>query len=142
MSKEYILEKKEIIISEDASLILEDKVEDYEWTEVTYKSKNKKIFIGSFFTDGYSEKQWMEYNSKYVVIMKDKYGYIDDEIDYYDDDNFGYIGPSVVTMFSIDSESFIEGSDKEKLDLYENEFKLPINPKVRKLVQQQNNKQD
>ena len=121
MSIEITLKKEEIPINDKAVLVLENKVEDYEWTEVTYKTKEKEIHIGSFFTDSIYGKEWMEYNQNYIVLMEEVYGYFDDN-NYYDDDNYGYIGPGVLRMFDINIENFVEDNKEEMLEIYNREF--------------------
>lgn len=110
MGNVYSLEKKQITLNDKAVMILEKKADDYEWVEVTYKTDEKEVFIGSYFTFNYTEHEWLEYSSDYIIIMKDQYGYYDD-----DDDNFGYLGPAVKVMFSVAEERFVEGTAEEKL---------------------------
>lgn len=115
MGNVYSLEKKQIKLNDNAVMILEKKADDYEWVEVTYKTAEKEIFVGSYFTFNYTEHEWLEYSPDYIIIMKDQYGYYDDNQPYYDDDNFGYLGPTVKVMFSVAEERFVEGTAEEKL---------------------------
>lgn len=115
MGNVYSLEKKQIKLNDNAVMILEKKADDYEWVEVTYRTDEKEIYIGSYFTFNYTEHEWLEYSSDYIIIMKDEYGYIDESLPYYDDDNYGYLGQSVKVIFSITEEKFVEGSPEEKL---------------------------
>ncbi len=121
MGNVYSLEKKQIQLTDKAVMILEKKSDDYEWVEVTYKTAEKEIFVGSYFTFNYTENEWLEYSSDYIIIMKDLYGYYDDSKDY-DDDNFGYLGPAVKVLFSVNEEIFIDGTAKEKLAIAQAEL--------------------
>jgi len=60
--------------------------------------------------------------------MKEEYGYIDESLPYYDDDNFGFLGPRVKILFSVVEERFIEGTPEEKLEIANSELRKQNNP--------------
>lgn len=109
MGRTITLRKKEIFFNGNKSVILEEKSDDYQYVEVTFNNGKEKVYIGSYFTAYSIDKEWVEFNSEYIAIMKFVYG---DE----------YVGPQVVKMFNIKSEQFIDGSVEELLELYAHSF--------------------
>lgn len=105
---------KEIIqLNDECLLEIEEKEDDgYKWKNLTIKSDNKETLIGSYFTYNYSSsREWMRYNSKYIVIIASyNLGY-------------DYTDPSVKILFDIENNQFIEGTDRELMDIYLESFK-------------------
>lgn len=120
MSVTWSFEKKEIEINEKNSIIIESKGEEgYTWDEVTFKSEEGEVSIGAYYTYNYSSsREWMEYNSNYIVLLSiymDGYEPCDTEIK---------------KLFDVNSRRFIEGSQEELFEYYNQEFKQNNKKKV------------
>lgn len=75
----------------------------------------------NFFLGCYSiEREKMEYNKDYVAFLKDRYGYAED-----DDNDYEYLGPSVIKMFDVKKKEFVQGTSSQLLDIYYKNFENP-----------------
>lgn len=109
MGRTMTLSKKEIHFNDNKTIILEEKSDDYQYAEVTYSNGKEKVYIGSYFTDYSINKEWIEFNEEYVVLM---------EFIYSDE----YIGPRVMKMFDMKNEQFVDGNIDELLEIYAQSF--------------------
>ena len=109
MGRTMTLSKKEIHFNDNKTIILEEKSDDYQYAEVTYSNGKEKVYIGSYFTDYSINKEWIEFNEEYVVLME--YIYSDE-----------YIGPRVMKMFDMKNEQFVDGNIDELLEIYAQSF--------------------
>ena len=109
MGRTYTLSKKEILFNDNKRIIIEEKSDDYQYAEVTYSNGKDTIYIGSYFTAYSIDKEWIEFNGEYVVIME----YIRGD---------RYVGPRVVRMFDMKNEQFVEGNVDELLEIYAQSF--------------------
>ena len=120
MSITYSYGKEEISINENESMVIETKGEDgYKWKEVTYKSTQDEIFVGSYFTYNYSSsREWMEYNENYIALLAVY--------------TFGYeiSDTKVKKIFDINNKQLIDGSKEELLEIYNREFNKPNKKKI------------
>ncbi len=121
MSMEYLLEEKTITIDENNYLLIKTKTEEnYLWDEVYLINNGLEIFVGAYSKDRYSEQEWMEYNSNYIVFVKNQFGYGEEYIDYRDDD-YGYLGKKIIKVFDIKNKETIMDKDRV-FDIYNKEF--------------------
>lgn len=113
MSIAYSLGKETIQISDEYTLELEDKTDGgYKWREVNLILGENKTNIGFYYTHNYScSREWMRYNSKYIAILA-TYNL-----------GFDYSDPCVKVLFDIENNQFIEGTDRELMDMYLECFK-------------------
>ena len=109
MGRTMTLSKKEIHFNDNKTIILEEKSDDYQYAEVTYSNGKEKVYIGSYFTDYSINKEWIEFNEEYVVLME--YIYSDE-----------YTGPRVMKMFDMKNEQFVDGNIDELLEIYAQSF--------------------
>lgn len=100
---------KQIKISDDESILLEEKSEDgYRWVEVIFELEDERIFIGSYYTlDYYAGHEWMKYNTDTIAIAKRSYS--DNSI-------------QVETLFDKKTRLFITGSNEDLLEYYNQQF--------------------
>ena len=113
MSVVHSYGKEKVSIDGEKFLVIETKGEEgYEWKEVTFKTKQEEIYIGGYYTYNYSSsRQWMEYNSDFIVLMAIY--------------TCGYdvSDPQVMNMFDIKSKKIVEGEQSQLIELYNKEFK-------------------
>ena len=123
MSVLHKLKTNVIELNDIDSIIVDEYFEEgYKWNDITYKSGNNKYYIGSYSTYNYSSsREWMEYNSEIIVLMRiSTYGY---EIS----------DPEVIKMFDIKSKQFISGTKEELYDYYKNKIKKNNKIKSKKI---------
>ena len=109
MSATYCLNKNEININEKASLIKKEMCEEYlTWYEVYYTTKDREIFLGSYYSDNYTTGN-IYYNNNYVIITKYCYDWEDEK-------------PKIETVFDLNNECFIEGTQEELFKIYKENF--------------------
>ena len=121
MSMEYLIEEKTITIDDNNYLLIKTKTEEnYLWDEVYLVSNGLEIFVGAYSKDRYNEQEWMEYNSNYIVFVKNQFGYGEEYIDYRDDD-YGYLGKKIIKVFDIKNKETIMDKDRV-FDIYNKEF--------------------
>lgn len=118
MIKERILN---IPLNNDNFLEVKEKMADgYRWRELTFKSGEGEIYIGSYNIYDFSRsREWLKYNSKYIVILTSyNVGY-------------DYTDISVKVFFDIENKQFIEGPDNELMDMYVERFKGRSRKKIK-----------
>lgn len=121
MSVVHSLSKNEIAVNDEDSIIVEGKSEDgYFWNEVTFKSGEEKFYIGSYYTYNYSSShEWMEYNSDFIVLMV-IYTY-----------EYEVSEAQVNKLFDIKSKQFMNGTQDELIESYNNSFKGVCKKKIK-----------
>lgn len=123
MSIEHSLGNNVIALNDEDSIIVERKSEDgYVWDEVTFKTGEESINIGSYSVYNYdSSKDWMEYNSDFIFLMTKR--------------TCGYDthSPQVIKLFDIKSRQLVGGSQEELMKIYNN-FKKVSNRRIKKRV--------
>lgn len=112
MSVEHSREIKEIRINDRESIIIERKMQEvYEWDEVSYKSGEDVIFIGSYYTyDMHFSRGWLKYNNETIAIAKE---YVP---------TYCVDGIQVNVIFDIKTKLFVEGSKEDLLEYYTQQF--------------------
>ncbi len=112
MSVEISYGIEKIEISKSDFILLEKKAEDgYTWFEVTFKSNDEHIFIGSYYTYNYGmTREWLKYNTETIAIAKE---YIP---------SFCIHGIQIERLFDIKTRRFIEGSQEDLLNYYNQQF--------------------
>lgn len=112
MSVEHSKGIKEIRINDRESIIIESKWQEvYEWDEVSYKSGEDVIFIGSYYTyDMHLSRGWLKYNNETIAIAKE---YIP---------TYCVDGIQVDVIFDIKSRLFVEGNKEDLLEYYTQQF--------------------
>ena len=125
--KVFNIETSEIILDENSKILLSEEWRDgyYNLANVTYQTNDDTIYIGCFrLNKTLPEKEWLEYNSKYIAILKNTYGY--PRIERYvrkrdyiycdEGEDYVYLGDRIIKLFDINSKQFVDQISEDELE--------------------------
>ena len=112
MEGNYKYDKREVLLNGQGSILVEDKMNNgYMWKDVTFKADGKETYIGSYYTFNYIySREGMDFNNDYIAILN--YFNEGDEEE-----------TRVDKLFDIKNRSFVEGTQEDLLNIYNESFK-------------------